>query len=108
MTGVTTVSWTSRPQIAGLSGYDLYMGAIRGAGDLLAAMLASVECLAGDIPQPAGPTGEPLAVEDPGTLQGGEIVFYLAGHNPTAPGEVATLGLRSDGTPRPEPPIPCP
>ncbi len=107
-TGVTDVTWPSRPQIAGVDGYDLYAGTIGPNPGPLDPDLLSIVCLEGDIPQPAAGPGVPISVADGSTPPPGRIAYYLAGHNPTAPGALAALGLRSDGTPRPPPPVSCP
>ncbi|HXH28471.1 MAG TPA: thrombospondin type 3 repeat-containing protein [Candidatus Polarisedimenticolia bacterium] len=98
-TGVTTIQWPSRPQVAEVSGYDLYSGTINSPGDATLGTLAGISCLAPNLMQPMATESVTPAL--------GTATYYLAGHNPVATGGQAALGRTSSGALWPLPPT-CP
>jgi hypothetical protein len=102
--GEAILSWTSRPQVTSVAGYDLFRGTFsnqnRDPG------LATLACLEADIPQPAS-VGEIVTRQDADVPPVGVFVYYLVGHSSRAAGALDALGKRSDQTIRVAP-VACP
>jgi hypothetical protein len=97
------LTWTARPQLTSVDGYDVFRGFVDVYnGD---PSLATLVCLASNVPQAA--VGSVISVSDaaiPAAPRG--TYYYLVGHNPRAGGFDA-LGRKSTGVIRIAP-VACP
>ncbi|MFQ5876510.1 MAG: S8 family serine peptidase [Acidobacteriota bacterium] len=92
--GVTTLRWTARPQLAPMSGYDVFVGTVP-PPDVGLGTLASLTC---DLP--AAPAGTELTVATSAAPQVGTAQYFLVGHSNPDPAARTALGRTSDGTAR--------
>jgi hypothetical protein len=103
-TGVTTISWTARPQPAPMIGYDAFRGT---APNVSAATWTTQACNLGA----ATPVGGTISATNSTTPASGSVLYFAVGPrntNTTADPNVRTvLGKRTDGTLRIAPVI-CP
>jgi len=98
------ISWTARPQVSSVSGYDV----LRGQYTItqVDASLATLQCVIPDVPQ--APVGNLITVQDPAIPpQSNLIYYYYVGHSSRAAGALAALGRRWDGSIRVSP-VACP
>ncbi|HUD70906.1 MAG TPA: hypothetical protein VMQ62_02990, partial [Dongiaceae bacterium] len=101
---VTTVSWTARPQVSSVDGYDVFRGLITGFGS--DPSMATLTCFAPNVAQVT--VGQTISVQDPAVpANPREVYYYLVGHSAKSPGAFDALGKRSGNIIRVAP-IACP
>ncbi len=108
-TGVTTISWTARPQVTPMQGYDAFRGSVINPAtsrpDTTLATLVTQQCNVGT----ATPVGGTVSVTDNNTPASGSGLYFLVGHNSSlTDASIRTiLGRRTDGSLRIAP-VACP
>ena len=101
---VAVLSWTARPQVTSVDGYDVFRGSITGFGS--DPTMATLVCLTPNVAQQA--VGTTVSVQDPAVpVNPREVYYYLVGHSAKTPGAFDALGKSSSGTIRVAP-IACP
>ncbi|MFI5040561.1 MAG: thrombospondin type 3 repeat-containing protein [Acidimicrobiales bacterium] len=91
------LSWTARPQLSSVSGYDVLRGLITAYGSDLT--LSTLQCAVADVPQ--GTVGSVVTAQDatiPPQLSTTTAFYYFVGHSSRAAGAFDALGKRTNGT----------
>jgi hypothetical protein len=89
-----SINWIARPQVTSVGGYDVFRGLLTAYNS--DPTMATLQCLASDIPQPA--VGAPVSTQDATNPPLKDVYYYFVGHSSRAAGALDALGRRSNNT----------
>ena len=101
---MSVISWTARPQVTSVDGYDVFRGSITEYGS--DPNLSTLTCLSPNVAQAT--VGQTISVQDSAVPPNPrEVYYYLVGHSAKTTGAFDALGKRSGNIIRVAP-IACP